>query len=278
MSSRRTLILVGAILIGVIAALLIYNYVQGINNRANNNAKLVDVFVAKSDITRGTEGKQASDSGQIGSAQIPQQFRPSTAITTTDQLAKKVALFDVPKGMVIVNGMFVDPASAQISFRQRISQPNWVAVTISTDTIRGVGGFLVPGDEVNMTVDETPVNPPGNAAGWRPATLPHYLFQKAFILAVGDQPQLQAGETATTASGDQTSGGGNLTLEVPPDAALYIMAAQESGTIYLSLVTKDYTPSVIPPLPTNGLITTLPGEDPARLTPYGPSGNAGPKS
>jgi Flp pilus assembly protein CpaB len=275
-SSRRTLILVGAILIGVIAALLIYNYVQGINNRANNNAKLVDVFVAKSDIARGTEGKQASDSGQIGSAQIPQQFRPATAITTTDQLAKKVALFDVPKGMVIVNGMFVDPASAQISFRQRISQPNWVAVTISTDTVRGVGGFLVPGDEVNMTVDEQPINPPGNAPGWKPGSLPHYLFQKVFILAVGSQPQLQAGETATTTSSSNAAG--NLTLEVPADAAQYIIAAQETGTIYLSLVTKDYTPSVIPPLPTNGLITPLPGEDPARLTPYGPSGNSGPKS
>ena len=47
MSSRRTLILVGAIVIGVIAALLIYNYVQGIDDRANNNAKLVDVYVAK---------------------------------------------------------------------------------------------------------------------------------------------------------------------------------------------------------------------------------------
>ena len=56
MSSRRTLILVGAIAVGVIAALLLYNYVQGIEDRANNNAKRVDVFVAKADIVRGHAG------------------------------------------------------------------------------------------------------------------------------------------------------------------------------------------------------------------------------
>jgi len=35
-------------------------------------------------------------------------------------------------------------------------------------------------------------------------------------------------------------------------------------------VPKDYTPSVVPPPPF--VITTLPGEDPNQLTPYGPAG------
>jgi len=113
--------LVGAIVIGVIAALLIYNYVQGIDDRANNNAKLVDVYVAKSDIPRGTAGEQAASSKAIDKSQIPQQFKPATAITTTDQLAKKVALFDIPANSVIVDNMFVDPASSQITFRQRLT-------------------------------------------------------------------------------------------------------------------------------------------------------------
>ena len=104
MSSRRTLILVGAMVIGVIAALLIYNYVQGIDDRANKNAKLVDVFVAKSDIKRGTAGEQAANSKAVEQAQIPQQFKPATAITTTDQLAKKVALFVILLGMIAFAG------------------------------------------------------------------------------------------------------------------------------------------------------------------------------
>ena len=153
MSSRRTLILVGAILIGVIAALLIYNYVQGIDDRANNNAKLVTVYVAKSDIPKGTAGEQATASKAIDTAQIPQQFKPATAITTTDQLSKKVALFDIPKNSVIVDGHVRRPGDrSQISFRERLTNKD-----LGGDEHLGrhgprVAGFLVAGDEVNMAI------------------------------------------------------------------------------------------------------------------------------
>ena len=54
---------------------------------------------------------------RVGIAQIPQEFRPASAITTTDEIQKKVALFDIPQNTAIVQDMFVDPAQSQISFR-----------------------------------------------------------------------------------------------------------------------------------------------------------------
>jgi len=263
------LILVGAIVIGVIAALLIYNYVQGIDDRANNNAKLVDVYVAKSDIKRGTAGEQAAASKQIDQSQIPQQFRPATAITTTDQLAKKVALFDIPANSVIVDGMFVDPATSQITFRERLTNKNFVAMSISTDTIHGVAGFLVAGDEVNMAVLEDNPNPGSAGAGLHQDSVFHYLYQKVYIIAVGSSTVLAPGETVDP-NAAASANSGTLTLEVPPDAALWIMTAQNKGGMYLSLVPKDYTPSVVPAPPF--VVPTLPGEDPNVLTPYGPAG------
>jgi Flp pilus assembly protein CpaB len=267
-SSRRTLILVGAMVIGVIAALLIYNYVQGINDRANKNAKLVDVYVAKSDIKRGTAGEQAANSKAIEQAQIPQQFKPATAITTTDQLAKKVALFDIPSSSVIVNGMFVDPATSQITFRERLTNKNYVAMSISTDTVHGVAGFLVAGDEVNMAVPIDNPKPPDTWTGLKQDKVFRYLYQKVYIIAVGSSTVLAPGETVDPKAA--STGSGILTLEVPPDAALVIMGAQEKGGIYLSLVPKDYTPAVVagPPF----VLPVLPGEDPNVLTPYGPAG------
>jgi len=275
-SSRRTLILVGAILIGVIAALLIYNYVQGINRRANNNAKLVTVYVAKSDIAKGTAGETAVSSKAVDTAQIPQQIKPETAISTTDQLDKKVALFDIPKNSVIITGMFVDPATAQISFRDRLTRRTWVAVSISTDQVHGVAGFLVAGDEVNMTMDVTPTNDPqANTPNLiHLKAVPQYLYQKVFILAVGNQPALQPGETASTESSSNNSG--ILTLEVPPAAVPWVIIGQESGSLYLSLVTKDYVPTNIPIVPFD--VPRLPGQDPSQLTPYGPTPNGGPSS
>lgn len=269
MNQRRTLILIGAIVVGVVAALLLFNYVKGIEDRANKNAARVDVFVAKGEVKRGTPGEDAVKSGAIGSAKIQQEFKPATAINSTDEITKKVALFDIAPGTVVVQGMFVDPAQTQISFRQRIKNPQHVAMTISVDQIQGVGGFLVPGDEVNMMIFSQPDQGEGATPLFSGGTA-RYLYQKVQILGVGGNALLAPGESVdetTTATGTS----GVLTFNVPPEAALWIATAQNSGGVYLSLVGDEYKPKEIAPLDPNA--ATLPGEDPAQLTPYGPEGN-----
>jgi Flp pilus assembly protein CpaB len=280
-SSRRTLILLGAIAVGVVAALLLFNYVRGIEDRANDNAKRVDVFAAKADIVRGTPGETAVADGSIGSSKIPQEFKPTTAITTTDEIQKKVALFDIPQNTVIVKDMFVDPAQTQISFRARLKDPEQVAISVSVDAVRSVGGFLVPGDEVNIMVFQQNQAPPdGSDSG---SNLPvtafmgstaRYLYQKVNVLAIGSQTELSPGEQVSTTSSDGTTADtgntGIVTFNVPPVAAQWIASAMQSGGMYLSLVAEDYVPRLLAPI--DPLITLLPGEDPAMLTPYGPAG------
>ncbi len=282
MSSRRTLILLGAIAVGVIAALLLFNYVRGIEDRANENAKRVDVYAAKADIVRGTPGETAVSDGSIGSSKIPQEFKPTTAISTPDEIQKKVALFDIPQNAVIVKDMFVDPAQTQISFRARLKDPEQVAISISVDAVRAVGGFLVPGDEVNIMVfQEHNVDAAAEGSG---SNLPvtgfmrstaRYLYQKVNVLAIGSQTELSPGEQVSTSSssGSTTQDTGNtgiITFNVTPVAAQWIASAQASGSMYLSLVPEDYAPRELAPL--DPAVTLLPGEDPAQLTPYGPAG------
>jgi Flp pilus assembly protein CpaB len=278
-SSRRTLILLGAIAVGVVAALLLFNYVRGIEDRAYDNAERVDVFVANADIERATPGDTAVADGSIDSSKIPREFRPATAITTTDEVQRKVALFDIPQNTVILKGMFVDPASTQLTFRQRLKNPEYVAMTISVDTVRGVGGWLVAGDEVNMMVKVTPREgePPPEGYTTDDDSVYRYLFQKVQILAVGDKAVLSPGEQVSTSpSGSSngsapsgSAGAGLLTLNLSPEAAQWVAIAQDVGSIYLSLVAADYVPREIPPLAAGG---PLPGEDPAQLTPCGPGG------
>jgi Flp pilus assembly protein CpaB len=287
-SSRRTLILLGAIAVGVIAALLLFNYVRGIEDRANENAKRVDVFAAQADIIRGTPGETAVADGSIATSKIPQEFKPTTAITTTDEIQKKVALFDIPQNTVIVKDMFVDPASTQISFRARLKDPNHQAITVNVDQVRAVGGFLVPGDQVNiMVLQEIQVDNEeqvcrGQTLDSMPLACvfkswPRYLYQQVHILAIGSQPELSPGEQVSTTSADgttttqQTGSSGTITFNVPPQAAQWIAAAQASGGMYLTLVAEDYAPQELAPLDPN--LTRLPGEDPAQLTPYGPAGD-----
>jgi Flp pilus assembly protein CpaB len=277
-------ILIGALLVGLLAAFLLFNYVRGIEERANNNAKLVDVFVSGSPIPRGTAGEEASRNEDIKQDQVPQKTKPDTAIATLDQINKKVALFNIPKGTVITEGMFVDPATSQISFRQRLKDPDWVALTISVDQVHGVAGFLVPGDQVNMYVGVKLVKTgdDGEAQDAEAGqelilnTQMRVLYQQVQILAVGDQAQLEPGEAQSQAATGEEGGSksssntGLLTLAIPPDASLWIASAQESGSIYLALVAEQYKPRQIVKMPDT--VTELPGEDTEKLTPYGPNG------
>jgi Flp pilus assembly protein CpaB len=275
-SSRRTLILLGAIAVGVIAALLLFNYVRGIEDRANDNAKRVDVFAAQADIPRGTPGETAVADNSIGSSKIPQEFKPATAITTTDEIQKKVALFDIPQNTVIVKDMFVDPADTQISFRARLKNPEQVAISVSVDAVRAVGGFLVPGDEVSIMIFGAQTEEGGSGQGVLP-NMARYLYQSVHILAIGSQPELSPGEQVSTTSADGTTATTNtgntgvITFNVPPVAAQWIASASNGGAMYLTLEAEDYLPRPLAPIDPN--VTLLPGEDPAMLTPYGPAGD-----
>ena len=320
MSSRRTLILLAALAVGMVAAVLLYVYISGIESRANENAKRVDVFYATADIKRGTPGEDAVKNGDIQQGPIPQNFKPATAITNTDEVNKKVALFDIPARSVILQNMFVDPSTTQISFRQRLKNPDHVAISIQADQMHAVGGFLVGGDEVNMftmvanqttstgaagdqnvTVNGQPVGQ--NATGGQTqgqgqgctqrgpdqqcaflfTKKARMLYQKVQILAVGQNAKLLPGESTASTSGSTSSGSSTqtqqqnsnasiFTINVPPEASMWIASAQETnGAMYMSLVAEDYKPHKINPVP--DVVLETPGENENILTPYGKDGN-----
>jgi Flp pilus assembly protein CpaB len=295
-SSRRTVILIAAIAVGVVAVLLVLNYVSGIQNESDKNAEKQSVWQAKNDIKRGADGDVSVKNGDIVNKDIPAEFRPATAIQSTDEIKGKIALFDIGAGSVIVSNMFVDPTQAVISFRDRLENKNHQAIAFSVDQTGGVGGFLAPGDEINMLIIQD------NAAardlitdapdlslqasilknsGPQPLFMEktaRYLFQKVQILAVGQNQLLTPGEQANDAAAPANAGfSGIITVNVPPEAAQLIASfASQGQSFYLSLTAKGYEPRELLPLPI--VVDLLPGEDQELLTPYkytDPEGNAG---
>lgn len=278
MSSRRTLILIAAIVVGALAAFAIFNYVGGIEDRAYENAERVPVIRVAQDVPRGLDGATASSEGYFEQAEIPEEFLPSTAITDVDTILAKIAVTDLAANQVLVEGMFVDPVDSLITAARRIPTGQ-VAITMSVDGIRGVGGLIVPGDLVNMMLvppgceEQAPVQgeattPTTNGAEVNTAPLPvcaRYLYQAVRILFVGQTPVPLPGETT---AGATTGGGGVLTLAVP-NAAAQVLASIPAGDVYLTLLPADYTPE---PLPAQQPLEVFPGEDGAQLTPYGPEG------
>ena len=63
MSSRRTLILIAAVVVGAISAFLVFNYVNSADDRAQGNARKVDVLKIAKDIPKGLTGRVGVGTG-----------------------------------------------------------------------------------------------------------------------------------------------------------------------------------------------------------------------
>ena len=285
MSQRRTLILVAAIAIGALASFLVWNYVNGVQDEAFDNAEQVPVYLVTKPIERGTSGLEAQ--AYITKENIPRKFKPANAITNIEDISGKIALSALVPNQVVVSDMFVDASdpNARASFTERLTQirgEDQVAISLNVDQVHGVAGLIQPGDFVNiMLAPRSDSSSSGKASAGASSANPfsfdaRYLYQKAEVLAVGQSAVPQAGSAAgaapaggdTTATTAPATNTGLITLIVPAKAAQYI-ASVEPSLVYLNLVARDYKPTTQGQIDPGAL---LPAEDGSQLTPYGAKG------
>ena len=309
MGSRRTLITIAAVAVGALAVALIYGYVSSVKDEAFGDAERVKVFIVKDLVPKGTYGEEAEQQKLIVEDEIPKKFFPPNAIRNFDDIAGKVAIGDLAVNQIVTTDMFADPSVVQSSFSDRlekINEQDQVAVTIQVDQVRGVAGLLQPGDFVNIMsvkICESASGVGGGAGGGGEAgaddaaegggdqsdgcILPEdvlfsrqarYIYQKVQVLAIDQTPVSLPGEVTTASDeeaaaepADTSNGDGLVTLIVPAEGAQYISSLPPEN-IYLSLVSRDYKPVAQAPI---NPADPLPGEDPAKLTPYGPNGPSG---
>ena len=220
MTPKRTIIVVAAIVIALIAGGLTYVFLHNAQQNAFNNAKLVPAYVVEKAIPRGTSGADAVNGKFFSQKSIPVLIRPTTAVTDLNALQGKTAIADFPVGQVLVDGMFVSPAAAVQTFSQ-IIKPGMVAVTVSVDSVHGVANLVQPGDDVDILITQG-----GNES---------FLLQNVSVLAIG---QSTAGATtAGSTTATTTNNSGLFTFEATPTNAERIALAQEQNMgIYLVLV------------------------------------------
>jgi Flp pilus assembly protein CpaB len=284
-SSRRTLILAAAIVLGAVAAFALFTYVRGIEDRAHDRAERVEVFKIVQDIPKGTFGDEAFQAGMIEIAGIPREFRPANAITDPAEIDGLVALSDLASNQVVVSNQFVSQAASLSTFAGLLSD-NEVAITVAVDHVRGVAGLLVPGDFVNILVNEAadevnvPLDENGEPVqtdgGIDPYTAPaRFLYQKVQILAVDQERRLEPGETVSEVEEEGAAAAPTgpeapilVTFAVPAEASQRI-ASVDDEFLHLTLVPRDYQAEPMGPLDQNEV---LPGEAGQQLTPYGPEG------
>ncbi len=258
MSSRRTLILVGAIVVGAIAALLILQYVGSIEDKANTDNQLVPVVIASGDIKAGETADGLLEEGRITVGNRRRVDLPSNTVGRVEDIKGQSAAIDLASGEIITTSKFTGSGASSAS-KSNVLEPGNVAVSISVDQQRSVANLIQPGDYVNIMISNLPSNLENTTGAV-------YVFQKAKVLAIGQNvgtavaAPADDGVTPTTAPPTSDL----VTLQVPPEVAPTIAAASDKP-LRLVLVRPDYQPTPVPEfLLTPGM--DLPGE--FGYTPY----------
>ncbi len=222
-----------------------YFYLRDVQNRAYHNAALTTVYVVQGNIPRGTPAATAVSESLLKQAKIPEQVKPSDAVTDLATIQGEVAVTNLVPGEALSASMFVSPAAAVSSAAQAIPKGD-VAITVSVaSSVQEVAGLVAPGDLVDIMV-------------LYHRKLERFLYQNARVLAVGTNvaapttaaPQV-ASSTATTAPPVATST--LVTFAVSPVAAERLAFIQSGGggqvsQLYLALVAPTNKPRPQPPI------------------------------
>jgi Flp pilus assembly protein CpaB len=225
-----------AVLLALVAGILTWTYLSDADERARDDAELVDALVAREEIPKGTSGSQAKEDDLFTEEQVPRSAVPESALRTANNIDNLVAAYTVAPGQFIVRNTFVQPT--QVSGFSGVLEEDMQAISINVDDTRGVAGFVAPNDVVSMILtleigrlDESP-------QGAQPVTTSAFLLPGLKVLAVGDTTA-----TSTNAEGETREvSSGLITLEVTPRQALQIAQAAQSGTMYLTLNPPDFDP------------------------------------
>src|SRR5271170_5825581 len=213
--STNLAILVVAIILGAVAAFLARSWLQSHSGRADAD-QTASIVVAKGALAFGAP-IGAEDVKEIA---WPASSRPQGAFANFAELTKS--------GRRIVLSPFVgdEPiiASKVSAPNQRASLSTVIgsgkrAVTVAIDDVRGVAGFIFPGDFVDVALTRT-----DNSNG--PQNFSAVILQHVKVLAI-DQMAGQRQEHPTVAKA--------VTVEVDPDQALRILLAANVGKLSLIL-------------------------------------------
>ncbi|WP_435417896.1 Flp pilus assembly protein CpaB [Parerythrobacter aurantius] len=218
MDRRNIIILAVAILVGAVAVYLANSWFSGVEQRQAQVAekqRLVRVVVANQDLTFGAP--ISSDTVRL--ANWPADSVPEGAITDLQRLTTgtNVAIRPIARGEPILISRISDRAILSANIPQ-----NMRAITVPIGATTGVGGFVFPGDVVDVFLTR-PIPGDGAESNDKMTTV---LLENIQVLAV-DQ---KASETETNPEVGKTA-----TVLVDQRSAQKLALAEQVGTLTMAL-------------------------------------------
>jgi pilus assembly protein CpaB len=236
---RRTLLVLAALVVAALGTVLVYLYVQGLENEYAAGQEPVQVLVAGTTIAAGTTGAQAEGSGAFVLEEIPSSLVVEGALGSPTAIADLVAIGPIFAGEQIIESKFGEIASSGLTFEEESGQ---LATSVQLSDPARVAGFVKPGSEVVIFVTLTAADSSGEDDGGSstPEAFTRVLLPRVPVVAVGNSTVVS--QTVTDSSGQQTTEeipAAILTLGVTQDQALQIVHAQSQGELYFGLLDEN---------------------------------------
>ncbi|MDD2679206.1 MAG: Flp pilus assembly protein CpaB [Candidatus Omnitrophica bacterium] len=242
MQKQRIIIIIG-ILLAVAAVFMTKTYIDQQRQQVIEEAKKkianieqnlpknqVKVLVANKDIPKGA----ILTAENLNTSIVPEQYLQPQVVSSAERILGMVALLPIAKGEQITLSKLVQPR--QTGGLAEGTPVGKRAITISVDSLAGLGGMIKPGDYVDViALLPVPVTTAEGKQVTQVAVMP--LFQNVLILAVGQDTGAASGSAGKKApEGERRSENSPLiTLALSPQEANLIAFVQEQGKLRLTL-------------------------------------------
>jgi pilus assembly protein CpaB len=205
----RRLPLILAVAFGLLAAMGVNAY---LSRAQKQPVQMATVVIAKSNITE----RSVIGADGLEERQIPLTYIHPQAARRKTEIAGRIATADITAGEQVLTGkVAARDARAGLSYQ---IPPGKRAVTIAVSEVKGVGGFIAPGDMVDVIVT---VPAPGGSQ------MTKALLQGLAVLATAQKVEERPGEKPQVVA--------SITLAVSLQEAERLILADESGRIRFAL-------------------------------------------
>ncbi len=258
-NKRFFLVLVGALIFGVLAAVSVSKYLSSAQAYTKNLNK---VAVAKVAIPIGSKIIPE----QIMVVQFPKESTPDGAFDTPEKLAGRVAVTNIAAREPITEARLAPEGTA--AGLSAIIPEGYRAMTVKVDDAAGISGFIMPGTMVDVVV----VIDPREGSGMQDP-ISKIVLQNIKVLANGqniDKPKDEREANSVKA----------VTLQVTPEQAEKLALASSEGKLQLMMRSQiDQGDEQTPGVNKRGLLSgekATPAPEPGSLKSEQPKSEAKP--
>lgn len=228
MDKKKLLLLIGALVIAVSTAIAARSLLSGAASpqaeAAQEAAKGPKVLVAQRGLPVGTIITADSVSFQMWPKEMVQDAYFIDGNTDINKLLGTVVRYPITAGQPVTQGALVAPGDR--GFLAAALGAGMRAVTIPVSAKTGVGGFVFPGDHVDLMLTQTVQDKDGG----NPLKATETILRNVRVLATDQSTETTVEEGKTVVRAFRT-----VTLEVTPKIAEKISVAQTIGTLSLAL-------------------------------------------